>query len=80
MLIDAQEAAHTLGRQLLVLNVGTPSEVDPPSPPCGNGGPTRFLSVAIHSSAAGASRLSLWPRVTPFLPCTSTANMSKRAG
>ena len=80
MLSDAQEAARTLGRQLLILNASTPNEIDTALPRYGNGAPARFLSVPIRSLAAGASRLSHWRRVTPSPPCTSTASLSRRAG
>ena len=80
-LSDAQEAARTLGRQLLVLNAST-AERDRYR--------LRHLAATARRRAScrwrsilyqpAASKLSRWRRVTPSLPCTSTANSSKGAG
>jgi len=80
-LSDAEEAARTLGRQLLVLLMpASRARSTPPSPPCGNSALTRSLSAPIRSLPAGGSRSSRWRHVTPSRRCTPTANMSWLAG
>jgi ABC-type uncharacterized transport system substrate-binding protein len=75
---DAHEAARTFGKQLLILNAGTASEID------GAFATMRqrragALLVAFRSLACGGSKSLPWRRVMRSRPCTSgLANLSRR--
>jgi hypothetical protein len=80
MLSDAQAAARTLGRELLVLNASTPSEID-----------AAFATLRqrrVGALLVGFTYVLFQPAptdrragsVTRSLPCIASANMSKMVG
>jgi hypothetical protein len=74
-----EAAGRALGRQILVLNAASESELDAAFSQMVQAGTARCWSAAVHSSLAKAKGWSGWRRVMPFRRFTIRAITSKPA-